>query len=164
MRKGSIFLSTTFILCLIAFDGYSQNDKNQGGEEQVKSLIEKKNFRFSALTVNPARGRLRNLTPGNYFIAVSPDSLVVDLPFFGRAFTAPIGASSGGFNFTSPEFDYRVADTKDGGWDITLSPKKNDVRKITLLISKGGNTTAIVNSNSRQTISYNGFITARDKR
>jgi hypothetical protein len=162
MRKRSIFLGITFILCFIVVDGYSQ--KGQGSEEQLKPLIEKKNFRFSALTVNPAGGRLRNLTPGNYYIAVSPDSLVVDLPFFGRAFTAPIGASPGGFNFTTTEFDYRVVNTKDGGWNINLSPKKNDVRKITLLISNRGNTTAIVNSNSRQTISYNGFITARDKR
>jgi hypothetical protein len=164
MRKGNIFLNTVFILCFFVYTAYSQTDKKQSSEEQVKLLIEKRDFRFSALTVNPARGRIRNLTPGNYFIVVSPDSLVVDLPFFGRAFTAPISASTGGFNFTSTEFDYRMVNKKNEGWDITLSPKKNDVRKITLLISKGGNTTAIVNSNSRQTISYNGFIAARDKR
>lgn len=157
MKRIIVYSLLLLFMLFVSEYTHAQNDK-QSREETIKSIIEKKRYRFSALTVNPLRGRIRNIAMDNHFIKVSPDSLVVDLPYFGRAFTAPIGGTSGGFNFTSTEFDYQVTKTKKGGWDIIISPQKNDVRKITLMISPGGNTTAIVTSNSRQSISYNGLI------
>jgi hypothetical protein len=151
------------LVLFVAITSFAQTtpDEKTAREQQVKTIVEKKDFRFVAQTMTPARGRLRPITDITYTIAVSPDSLSADLPFFGRAYTAPVGASGGGINFKTTDFEYASVPKRRGGWDIVLTPKGTDVRKISLLVGAGGNTTAIVVSNSRETISYNGYITAR---
>ena len=124
----------------------------------IQQAVETKNFIFKAESVSPQRGRMRQLTP-EYDVVLRPDTIVSFLPYFGRAFTAPINPSEGGIKFTSTRFDYVVSQKKKGLWEITIRPKDvTDVRELYLTVFDNGRASLMVNSNNRETISFNGFV------
>ncbi len=127
----------------------------------VQNLIHSKNFVFNVQSVN-AIGRIPNQNMAGYEVKLSGDSLVTYLPYFGRAFTATIG-QAGGINFTSTKFEYKAKTGRKGRWDVNIKPKgdtNTDVREMIFSISENGYATLQVISNSRQPISYNGYISA----
>jgi Domain of unknown function (DUF4251) len=165
MVKSLTKTAQLFIIAItICTHGYAQDstkDDKASKESSVKSLVDAKSYVFIAQTVLPAGGRIRQLT-SYYDLEVSKDTIVSALPYFGRAYTAPIDPSEGGINFTSTNFDYTTTERKKGGWDISIKPKDaKDVQQIFLTISEKGYTTLQVLSNNRQAISFNGYITDR---
>jgi hypothetical protein len=67
---------------------------------------------FVAQNVYPATGRNINLTT-TYVIRLAADTVIADLPYFGRAYVAPMNPSDGGIHFTSTKFSYT---TKEKRW------------------------------------------------
>lgn len=134
---------------------------SQAQDKNVTSLVESKNFVFIAETVLPLSGQFRQLT-SEYDLRVLGDSVVAYLPYFGRAYSAPLDPTQGGIQFTSTDFEYSQQSRKKGGWNISIKPKDaRDVRQMTLSIRENGNASLQVNSNNRQSISYNGHIEPR---
>jgi hypothetical protein len=95
-----------------------------------------------------------------YDLSVKKEQVVASLPYYGRAYSANIGQSGGGIEFTSSLFDYTTALGKKGGWDISIKPKdvKEDVYRLFLHISSTGIASLQVSCNNRQSISFNGII------
>ena len=51
---------------------------------------------------------------------------------------------------------------RKGGWDIVIKPNDvNDVREFSLMITENGYATLRALSNSRQSITYNGYLAER---
>jgi len=125
----------------------------------VKSIVEAKQYVFVAESALPMNGRNRQLSPG-YKLEVRTDTLISDLPYFGRAYTAPIDPAEGGIQFTSRDFEYLANTGKKGSWNISIKPKDGkDLNRFSLYISRSGRASLQVVSNSRQAISFNGYIT-----
>ncbi len=142
---------------LVHFTAQAQDSKKERAAK-IKSLIESKRYVFIAERALPVTGRNVQLTPG-YQLEIKGDSLISDLPYFGRAYTAPIDPSKGGFQFTSPDNEYSTEAKKNGTWYIVAKPKDSrDVNQFALDISKTGRATLQVISNNRQPISFNGYI------
>ena len=89
---------------------------------QVDSLINSKHYTFKAERMNPQRGGQKYLT-SEYFLRVSGDSLISALPYFGRAYTAPVNPEDAGYDFTSTNFDYNVSKGKKESYQITIHTK-----------------------------------------
>lgn len=124
----------------------------------IQQAVETKNFVFKAETVTPQRGRMRQLTP-EYDLTIRPDTVISFLPYFGRAFTAPIGTSDGGIKFTSTSFDFSTAKKKKSRWEIVITPKDvTDAARLYLTVFENGRAALRVVSNNRDGISYNGYI------
>jgi len=146
-------------LLLTAFTSFSVVHAQDKDHASVQKMIESKNFVFKAQTVLPQRGSVRQLT-SDYDLQLLGDSVVSFLPFFGRAYAAPIGSSEGGIKFTSTDFSY-VVKNKKKGWDITILPKDTrDVRQLFLTVTESGYARLQVISNDRDGIAYNGYIEA----
>jgi len=136
-------------------------DKKQ---ERIKAAIDARSYVFKAQTVLPMGGRSRQLTT-EYDVKVAEDSVLVYLPYFGRAYTAPMDPTKGGFRFKSKDFEYTIDNKRRGGWHIVIRPKDaDDARQLALTISEDGYGTLQVISNNRQPISFNGYVTAREPR
>ena len=150
---------SVFLILLMVSDKTMAQDTDK--DQQVSAMQKKldtKQFVFVAQSVIPQRGSLRQLT-STYDLKVSNDSLVCNLPYFGRAYTAPIDPSSGGFNFVSTSFDYTVKPRKKSGWDVLIKPTdKKDVQQMLLNVFANGSASLQVISNSRQPISFNGNV------
>ena len=125
--------------------------------EQVKQLLESRNYIFKAEMMNPQGSISRPLTP-EYDLTISRDTVVSFLPYFGRAYSAPINLTEGGIKFTSTKFDYNLK-AKGKKWEATIRPKDtHDVQQIYLEVFDNGYAILQVISNNRQAISFNGYI------
>ncbi len=152
-----IFLSTTAgWKNLNAQDAKQQ--KENAKEASLRKMIDSKRFLFVAQSAIPMSGRTRQLT-SEYGLTLKNDTLESFLPYFGRAYNAPIGSTDEGIQFKSYKFDYGLMETKKGRWEISLQPKDvDDSYRLNLSISKSGYATLLVTSNSRQPITFQGYI------
>jgi hypothetical protein len=151
------------MLLMALFSGalYAQ-DKGKTKEMAIEKLITARNYVFKAQTVQPASPTASRQLTTDYDLKVSPDTVVSFLPYFGRAFTAPMDPTKGGIQFTSTKFEYAQTQRKKGGWDITIKPQDTqDARLITLHVSESGFASLQVISNNRQPISFSGYITEK---
>ncbi|MBC7850012.1 MAG: DUF4251 domain-containing protein [Chitinophagaceae bacterium] len=157
MKYRNLFI---VLLVLLASSTSAQTGNDESASKSIKSIIESRQFTFNARTMLPTAGITRQLTFG-YKLRVAGDSVVADLPYFGRAYNAPIGQGDGGINFTSAQSSVTVTNAKKDGWNILIKPKDvKEIRQLTLQVSENGQTTVTVISNSRQAISYWGDLTS----
>lgn len=123
----------------------------------IQSMVEAQRFVFKAQSAQPARGRVVHLN-SDYDLTISGDTLRSYLPYFGRAYSAPMN-TRGGIDFTSSNFQYNKTNRKKGGWDIAIKPSDgNDVREMHLTVFENGSASLRVLSNNREVISFNGYL------
>lgn len=136
----------------------AQADKKAEKRAAIRALVESQHYDFKATSVTPMSSRSRQLTT-DYDVKVTRESIVCYLPYFGRAYVAPLDPSQGGIQFTSKEFDYTVSNGKKGGWSILIIPKDHrDVQQMTLSLGEDGYGTLQVSSTQRQPISFYGYV------
>jgi hypothetical protein len=147
------------LLTIISLSAGAQSQADQKKQAQyaaLKSLIESRQYGFFAQSATSMKGRTIQLSNG-YGLKLNKDSLQVDLPYYGRAYSTDYPPSSNqGIQFNSVQFSY-VADTvKKGGWDITIKPKNTKVNAMYLSVSTSGYCTVRVTSSNRDPITYYG--------
>jgi hypothetical protein len=131
--------------------------------QSAKPLIDSQNYVFLAQIAQPLHGPIRHMTTDNYTLQITKDKIVSDLPYFGRAYTAPMDPDQNGLRFTSEKFSYTLTPGKKDGWIVVIKPKDNrDIQQLQLTISSDGYSSLQVLSSSRDPISFNGVITAPD--
>lgn len=161
-RVFFFFLGITIMFTAVRCSNevYAQNKTED--ENTVTRIVNEQAYTFKAQTVMPTTGRTRQLN-SNYDLTVSKDSVASWLPYFGRAYQAPLDPTKGGIQFTSTDFDYTTAQRNDG-WDITIKPKDTrDVQEVFLTVFKNGSATLRVSSISRQPISFGGVVTEKGR-
>ena len=150
-----------FSLLLPAISLNTVNAQNGKQDINIQSLVDSHEFIFKAESAMPLRGGTKYLT-SDYELKVSKDSLVADLPFFGRAYSPPIDPTKGGIQFISVNFQYKADKRKRGSWDVSIRPKDaTGVQQLELLISSNGSATLQVISTNRDAISFNGHVIPR---
>jgi hypothetical protein len=134
-------------------------DKKQEKSITIQHLLESRRFVFEARSVSPIGGPTRQLT-SSYDLTVKGDSLISFLPYFGRAYVAPMTTADAGLRFTSTDFTYQATARRKGGWNIKIKPGDvNNVQHLNLTVSENGHASLQVTSNNRQPISFLGEIT-----
>ena len=158
-KYKSIALLVIITLALLPGTGLAQNKKDK--KAAITNMVEAQNYVFKAQTALPSIGNTRQLTY-DFDLQVSKDSVISDLPYFGRAYSAPINPAESPLHFTSTKFDYAVTTKKKGGWNINITPKDvQDPRQLTLTIFDNGSASLTVTSYNRQPISFNGYVTSK---
>jgi hypothetical protein len=155
----NVWLAIIAFICLPGIGLAQQQKKDKKAE--IKTMVESQNYVFKAQTALPTAGAIRQLT-SDFDLRVSKDTIVSDLPYFGRAYTAPLNPSEGPLEFTTTKFQYTMSNNKKGGWNVTIAPKDvTDPRELIMTIFDNGSASVVVNSNNRQPISFNGYITSK---
>jgi hypothetical protein len=148
-------------LYITAFLSLAACSKSLSPEETkaIEQTVSSQAYIFKAESVSPLSGRNIQLTPG-YDLQVSNNTVIAMLPYFGRAYTAPIDPAQGGIRFTSKRFRYSSTANNKGEWDILITPEDvSDVQQLRLSVSSGGRATLNVTSRDRQAITFYGYIT-----
>lgn len=153
-----LVISVSLVTTVAAQD--KKADRKAQEAAAVKAMIDARRYVFKAQSVIPTGGRFRQLT-SLYTVKVGKDTVEADLPYFGRAYSAPIG-TDGGIKFTSTKFDYQLKEIKKG-WQVTIKPETGDARQLFMTIFTDGTASLQVTSNNRQPISFNGYIAERKK-
>ena len=159
---SALFLFIPFLtsIQISAQTSSSAADKKAAKLTAIKNMVESQNYIFKAQTVMPMSGPSRQLTT-DYDVKITKQSVISFLPYFGRAYSAPMDPSKGGIQFTSKDFDYTLTPGKKDGWSVLIKPKDyRDVQQMTLTISSTGYAIVQVTSTNRQPISFNGTIVA----
>jgi len=137
------------LIALVPIKGISQGS--------VKEMVDTKQFVFQAQSLTPLKGSMRTLSPG-YTLKVSPDTIVCDLPYVGRAYQATYGSSDGGMKFHAGKYDYTVKEKKKG-WTINITPKEvSGSPRVIVSVFENGNARVVITSNDRESITYNGVV------
>jgi hypothetical protein len=168
-------ISMVFFI-LLSLSAYAQTDK-----ATTARIVNEKSYVFVATTALPMNssdinnilskmngnvgsGGMINLTGNNYDLKVMPDSIVAYLPYYGRSFSAPMSNDENGFKFTSTKFTYTVAKAKKG-WRVTINIKDTrESQRFDLNIGENGYASLNVISNTKQSISFNGYIAERKEK
>lgn len=157
-------MKTTLIIisiCLTAlfFSCKSSNSAaNQATIAQITEKVENRNFTFVPRTALPMMGKTVNLNSG-YSLKVSQDTITAYLPYYGRAYSAPVPGEDGGIKFVSTDFEYLMEKKNNGTWDAVITIK-DDRHNYKLMMQMGntGYSSLTVQDNTRQTITFQGQI------
>lgn len=170
------------ILAVVALFFTMQTNAQTDKETTIK-IINDQNFIFVATSAMPMANYevnkvlskmpgggsgLIQLSGGRYELIVHKDSVESYLPYYGRAYTATMNPDDSGIKFKSKKFSYKADKKKKGSWQISMNFK--DVKEspsMILSVSENGYATLNVNSNNRQPITFNGYLSepkaAKDK-
>lgn len=125
---------------------------------QITDKIENQDYTFIPTTALPSSGKSINLGY-SYSLNVSKDTVNSYLPYFGRAYVAPMSTDEGGIKFVSTDFEYTLTKGKKDMWEAVIKPQDNAKRyTLTLQIGNTGYATLTVQDTNRQTISFYGKI------
>jgi hypothetical protein len=169
MKRLNLILSLAFIS--FATQLFAQTNK-----ETTTRIVGDKNYIFVANTAIPMAnndinkvlmmmpggqgGSSINLSGSQYDVKVTKDSIVAYLPYYGRAFSAPMDPTQGGIKFTSKDFSYTETKNKRGAYTIQINTK--DVSKenyrFTINISTNGYASLTATSINKQPILFNGYL------
>lgn len=169
-------------LCAAAIAFISVNAAAQTDKATTAKIVEAKTYTFVARSATPLNvqdinavmsripgnmqgGGTINLNESYYEVKITADSVIAFLPYYGRSFTAPINQTEGGVKFTSTKFEYKGKKGKKRGWNIIIEPKDvNEGYRLALDIGDEGYATLSLNSNSKQSITYQGYLKENNKK
>ena len=159
MKKICCFLLITLAVGVFAAAcKSSQGVTDKEKMEIIAGQVDSMNYRFVPQSAIPMRGGAINLTP-TYWLTVSKDTVEAYLPYFGRAYTAPIDPTDGGIKFISTDFVYNISEKKKGVWNVDIEINDSRMKpKLSLTIGETGYTTLFVSDTNRQPITFYGQI------
>ena len=133
-----------------------KNEKAVLLNEHIKNL----KFKFNATYAYPLNYKSIYLSP-YYDVKVSPDTVQAYLPYYGRAYTAPMDPSEGGIKFISTEFDYDVEIKPEKTYHIIVASLPNHRgadETLAQYINQGYTEASLVERDDRVRISLVQFI------
>lgn len=169
--KNSI---TTIAVSLLLITGTSCSTQSPMQTAKTSALLQTGEFTFVAERANPTNfdvinvlnslpggsaGRVLNLDAG-YTIEMKKEVLEVTLPYFGRMYTSNLDPDKNSYRFTSKDYSVDRSSGKKGSSVYILMPNdQRNIRRITMEVFKNGKAYVAIDSNDRQPISYDGYVT-----
>ncbi len=164
MNKLAFWVFTA-LLSVLAFYGCGSTQTAVEREKQaadVENAVEMGDFTFKATYAYPTGYKSVYLSP-YYDVKITPDTVKAYLPYYGRAYRAPMDPSEGGYRFTSTDFAYRAdKGGKKGNWNVEITLHDLD-RPVTFRFDIWENGTARLNVSDvdRQQIAFHGDLVLR---
>jgi len=156
--KAGIILLVSILFLVVGCNTTKNQQTTQKEKAKLLENIQDQKYTFVPRSANPTGGRTVQLSLGYYSLKVTPDTIESYLPYFGRAYVAPMPTDEGGIKFTSTDFDYQIKEGKDN-WQVTIITNDTPSRvKMYLNIGKTGYGSLSVQDNNRQPISFSGAI------
>lgn len=126
----------------------------------LRNMIAAQTFVFVPQYASPMGFRKRYLT-GSYDISVQKDTVISYLPYFGRAYTAPLSPTDVDFDFTSTKFSYTITPNRKG-WNVSIKPRDQSyLEELYFTIYTNGSASLNVISINKSFISYDGYIAVK---
>lgn len=161
MKKNLIYFFLVVMLSLVAIScstSQSTADKRIRAEE-ISRKITDFDFLFKATYAHPMGYKSIYLSP-YYDVKVSKDTVRAYLPYYGRAYVAPMNPDDNGIKFTSTKFEYKVTAGKRKRNHLIEIKTKDTSREFVLSfdIWENGSARLNVSDSNRQPISFQGNI------
>ena len=161
-NKLTIFIVVAISLLLVSCGTTQSAIERDKKANELNEIISNLDFKFSATYAFPQSYGSIYLSP-YYDVAVSADTIKAYLPYYGRAYTAPMDSREGGIKFESTDFESEIKKgKKKGNWLVTIRTKDTS-RPYALYFDLWDNGTGRldVNDRDRQSISFQGTVEPR---
>jgi len=153
---------------LLVFAGFAfgqketRQQKVAAVEAKVKKAVESGRYELNIDKANPMGGHTIHLT-SEYTLRMSNDSAYSYLPYFGRAYSAPMNGE-GGIKFSEKTTEKAVVFKDKKGYTINFKVRgADDTYRFLVTIWLNGSVSINVTSNNRQTIDFSGNLLLPDK-
>lgn len=161
MKTLKILFGILFCFVLASASAQEKNLKGNTGkettyEEGISVLLNSKTFDFIANTMYPTTGTPKNLVGSGYSVSFSPEMIISQLPFYGRAYSGIAMDRDKGMRFKGKPEHFNIEKNKD--YQINTIVNDGDTYQLSLSVSDSGNATLSISSNNRGTISYHGEV------
>lgn len=159
-----VLLYCFFALVLFACGTTRSVEEKAELSRDIEQAVKVRDFTFQANYAYPTGYRSVYLSH-NYEVNLSPDTVKVYLPYYGRAYQASIDPRDGGFIFNSTNFTYQTSPGKrKESWTAQVKILDQD-RPISFHFEIWGNGSASLHINdfNRQAISFEGVVYATAK-
>ena len=157
-----IFPGIALFFCLYFFASCSTTKQPvevaDASDAEITQAIASGKWIFIASQVMPQRGRLRTLT-SRYTVILNNDTLISALPYFGRAYTAPIGETTSPLDFSSASFTLNKNESGNGRWNINI--RTTDIREVqsyNFTLFTNGSAQLNVQLTNRSPVSFSGRV------
>jgi len=164
MKNKLFLLSIVLIGTMLSSCSTTQTAAKKAEEKSQKALrikekLVSKAFTYNATFATPMASNTIHLT-SSYYLKVSKDTVTAYLPYYGRAYTAPVNSSDNGIKFTSTKFSYEMLDGKrKGNWKINIKTlDTNGDISLHLDVWENGTAQVYIEDQKRQAISFDGEI------
>lgn len=126
--------------------------------QTVQPLLDGQNYVFMAQTSQPLSGSERRLTINSYFLKITKDKIVCNLPYSGNSQVASTDAMTSALDFTTAKFTYKATPMKNG-WKVRIKPKNEAyLDELDLVIHPDGSATVEATFNGLDNISFAGMV------
>lgn len=162
INKLTIFIAFLSSILLLSCGSSKTIAEKAKQAQELNEQISNFDFKFLATYAYPTSYGSIYLSP-YYDVTVSADTVSVYLPYYGRAYSAPMDPRDGGIKFESTDFEYEVEKgDKKGNWLVTILTKDTP-KQMRLYFNLWDNGTGRldVQDPSRQSISFQGTIEPR---
>jgi hypothetical protein len=155
------FFMPLIVVVVISCEPAQQSTGSAAASEEVIQAINDDHWVFKADRAMPQRGRVQMLT-GGYDVQCKGDTLISYLPYFGRAYSATYGSTTGALDFKSTNFGYTKQKDAKGAWNVTIKPADyNEVRSMFFTFYENGTAQLNVQCTNREAISFSGTVTKK---
>lgn len=159
--KASI-LSSFLALCfgLLASCGSSNASFNKAEYNELKQLVNSRNFKIENSWANPQGGSQINLIGNSNHIRFKRDSVEIFLPYFGVRHSGGGYGGEGGIKYEGPAKNLKITENSEKGNILVEFEGKqnNEILHFFLRLYSNGKTLTSINSSQRSTISYQGEL------
>ncbi|MFV8393598.1 DUF4251 domain-containing protein [Flavobacterium sp. LB2P6] len=142
----------------------SREERKIEKQKQTASLIDSKEFVFIGRTALPQGFRTMDLSTNPNYVQFYPTMIKSEMPFFGRAFNGVGYGSDAGLHFEGTPQEFTIEKDKKSYQIKVIVRGEKDTYTLLLSVFFKGSATLSISSNNRSTISYNGDITAIEKK
>ena len=164
MKK--VFVTTVLsCLALVMLSGCATSEERAARaaeqKKKVAAALTERKYEIAVDRMYPSRGSAKSVSYG-YCVKVRNDSLISDLPYFGRAYSVPYGGGKG-LNFSERIDSYHESLEKNGKRHIEISLKnEEDTYLYRIDVFDNGNSSIDVQARQREPISYSGNMVFDD--
>lgn len=163
--KTKLFMYVMLVFCMsitVSAQKKSSSERKKMEAEKVSKEIESGRFKIDANQALPMGSRMISLT-SSYFLEFRGDTVVSELPYYGRAYSAPMNMSGGGISFKEVAKSIKKRDLGKKGVQIDVEVKApDDTYRFSIRIFSNGESDMGVTSNNRSFISFRGRVAIKE--
>lgn len=156
-KKQILMLILAMLVGTPSLFAQSKKEKEAQKKADVKALVISENYKIDVNSAFPMGGRSIPLT-SRYSLEIRNDSIISNLPYYGRAYSIPYGGGDG-LNFKAIIKEYSMDMDKKGRARIKcIARNPEDQYEFNVTIYDNGSASIDVNMQNRQTISFIGEL------
>lgn len=154
--RSLLTIVTFLLLSCLTSNGQTAN------AQSIKSLVDSGEFVFQVRDFNWQGSHTTYLSTHNYSMTFTKDEIAYILPNFSQVpIPTQTYATVLGQEFASEKFTYMLTSDKKNGWIVDIFPKDDlNTLELVLTITTRGEATLKVFSNTRTSMSFEGWIAA----